>query len=163
MEFLEILKNRNAVLFWFGLINLVAFVLLFFLSFYKPIEFAGTNAWHKPIKLALSTFILSWSFGWYTSYLKMGHDLNIVNWLIVVTLAFEVLYIAWQTGKGEASHYILCIFVYVYGSSRFNCHGVGYIGLNALNNRIKLIKTPRSILSFHFQKILILNASLIYN
>jgi len=57
MEFIETLKERNAVLFWFGMANLLAAFLLIVLSFSKPIEFAGTNAWHKPIKFALSTTI----------------------------------------------------------------------------------------------------------
>ncbi len=45
MEIIDILRERNAVLFWFGVVNLSATVLLILISFNKPIEFAGTNAW----------------------------------------------------------------------------------------------------------------------
>ncbi|GAA0872977.1 hypothetical protein GCM10009117_21240 [Gangjinia marincola] len=105
MEFIETLKERNAVLLWFGIINLsVAFLLIFF-SYFKPIEFAGTNAWYKPIKFALSTTILSLSIAWYSGYLTKGNDINLMNWVIIITLAFEVIYITWQASKGQASHY----------------------------------------------------------
>lgn len=94
MEFLLELKDRNEVLFWFGLINLFTFILLLIFSFLRPIEFGGTNSWYKPMKFALSTAILSWSMGWYTGYLSKGSDIDIFNWVIVITLAFEVVYIA---------------------------------------------------------------------
>jgi len=105
MEFIETLKERNALLFWFGLVNLIFAGILVFFFFLKPIEFAGTNAWYKPIKFALSTAILALSVGWYSGYLTNSRDINIVNWIIIITLAFEVLYITWQASKGQASHY----------------------------------------------------------
>ncbi len=105
MEFIETLKERNALLFWFGLTNLIVAAILVFFSLLKPIEFAGTNAWYKPIKFALSTAILAFSIGWYSGYLTNSRDINIMNWIIIITLAFEVLYITWQASKGQASHY----------------------------------------------------------
>lgn len=105
MDFFLLLKERNEVLFWFGLANLLAAVLLLGLSWWKPFEFTGTNAWHKPLKFAISTMLLSWALGWYTGYLPTGKDLIFFNWTIVVTLAFEVIYIAIQAGQGLASHY----------------------------------------------------------
>ena len=105
MEFIGTLKERNAILFWFGLINLGFTLILIIFSYFKPIEFAGTNAWYKPIKFALSTTILSFSIAWYSGYLTKGSDLNVMNWVIVFTLVFEVTYIAWQASKGQASHY----------------------------------------------------------
>ncbi|WP_431158255.1 hypothetical protein [Winogradskyella poriferorum] len=105
MEFIETLKERNALLFWLGLLNLGLAIILVFFSYFKPIEFAGTNAWYKPIKFTLSTAILSFSVGWYTGYLKPSSDINVMNWVIIITLAFEVIYITWQASKGQASHY----------------------------------------------------------
>ena len=105
MDFLLTLKSRNEVLFWFGLANLVTAIILITLSFTKPVTFAGTNAWHKPLKFALSTLIFSWSMGWYTGYLGTGQGIVAFNWIIVITLGFEVGYIALQAGKGMASHY----------------------------------------------------------
>lgn len=107
MEFWTSLKDRNEILFWFGLANLIAAVFLIVISWVKPIEFAGTNAWHKPLKFAISTAILSWSMGWYTGYLDVKSDVVVFNWIIVFTLAFEVVYITFQASKGQASHYNL--------------------------------------------------------
>ena len=105
MDFIEALKDRNALLFWFGVVNLLAAVVLLLASYLKPVEFQNTSAWHKPIKFALSTAILSISLAWYQGYLPVGKGLSVANWVIVVPLAFEVVYIAWQAARGEASHY----------------------------------------------------------
>ncbi|MEM6801165.1 MAG: hypothetical protein AAF696_07155 [Bacteroidota bacterium] len=96
MEFIESLKERNNLLFYFGAINLIVAALLIILSISKPIVFAGANAWFKPIKFVLSTAILAFSVGWYTGYLPDCRDIRIVNWISIITLAFEVLYISWQ-------------------------------------------------------------------
>ncbi|MET1259022.1 hypothetical protein ABV409_06755 [Flagellimonas sp. DF-77] len=105
MEFIETLKERNALLFWFGTINLGVSLLLVLFSFLKPLEFAGVNAWYKPIKFALSTSILSFSVGWYSGYLTKSGDIHLINWVIITTLAFEVIYITLQASKGQASHF----------------------------------------------------------
>ena len=105
MEFFDILRERNQVMWWFGMLNLLVALGLVVLSVVKPVEFGGTNAWFKPIKFALSTVILSWSLGWYSGYLPAGRDVQWVNWIIVVTLAFEVIYIAMQAARGQASHF----------------------------------------------------------
>jgi hypothetical protein len=98
MDFLETIKERNSVLFWFGLINLIlAFVFAIF-SKYNPIELAGTNAWYKPVKFGLSIGIFSWTMAWYTAYLGTGKDIVTYNWVVVSTLGFEIIYRAagWQ-------------------------------------------------------------------
>lgn len=105
MEFLQSLKDRNTVLFWFGLINLVAGLIMIALSFIKPIEFGGTNAWYKPVKFALSTTALVWTLSWFTSYLEPSKTIDWSNWILIVTLGFEVLYIAIQASRGQASHF----------------------------------------------------------
>jgi len=135
MDFIETLKERNAVLFWFGLINFCTALVLLYLSTVKPIEFVGVNAWFKPMKFALSTAILTWSLAWYMGALPNGKGLDIAVWLIVVTLAFEVLYITWQAARGEASHFNVSTPFY---SLMYTLMGVaaviaslatGYIGL----------------------------------
>lgn len=105
MEFLEALKEKNNLLYWFGLINLFAGIFMIAMSFIKPIEFGGTNAWFKPTKFALSTVALVWTVGWFTSYLEPSKAINWTNWIIVITLGFEVLYIAIQAARGQASHF----------------------------------------------------------
>ena len=142
MEFIDTLKERNALLFWFGLLNLGLAIILVFLSHFYPIEFAGTNAWYKPIKFALSTAILSFSVGWYTGYLKHSSDINLMNWVIITTLAFEVIYITWQASKGQASHYnqsspfYALMFSMMALAATFATIAIGYIGIKFFTHPI---------------------------
>jgi hypothetical protein len=135
MEFLETLKDRNAVLFWFGLANLFLAVVFYFSSWINPIEFKGTNAWHKPLKFALSIGILSWTMGWYSGYLPPGRGITVANWIIVITLAFEVLYIGLQASRGMASHFnqttplYSTLYVFMALAASGTTLAVGYMGL----------------------------------
>lgn len=121
-------------MFWFSILNLIAVVVLVVLSFTKPVEFGGTNAWYKPIKFAASTAILCLSMALFTSYLPQKIDITIFNWVIVVTLAFEVIYIAWKAGQGQASHFNVSTPFYatMYSLMAFAASAatiaVGYIG-----------------------------------
>lgn len=99
-------------MFWFGLANVLATVLLITLSIARPVEFGGTNAWFKPIKFAASTAILCLSMAVFTSYLPKDRGISIFNWTIVITLAFEVIYIAFQAARGQASHFNLSTPLY---------------------------------------------------
>ena len=105
MEILDTIKSRNEALYFFGALNLIFALILILLSRFSSIEVAGTNAWHKPIKFALSTGILSWSMAWYTHYLDSGWDIKLYNWILILTLGFEVIYIAIQAGRGQMSHF----------------------------------------------------------
>jgi len=139
IEAIETFKNKNELLFWFGFANALTFAFLVVLSFISTIEFAGTNTWHKPIKFALSTWILSWTLVWYSAYLPSSKDLQVVNLLIVFTLSFEVIYITFQASKGEASHFndsstlssILFTLMGLAASIATLC--VGYYGIKLLN------------------------------
>jgi hypothetical protein len=135
MEFINTLEERNAILYWFGLINLMIAVVLTGLSILKPIEFGGTNAWFKPIKFALSIGILAWTMSWYTGYLEHGMDIDVFNWVFVVSLGFEIVYISIQAGRGEASHFNLSnnlysfLYVLMAAGATAASLAVGYIGL----------------------------------
>ncbi|MEM7658491.1 MAG: hypothetical protein AAF399_20355 [Bacteroidota bacterium] len=134
------LKSQNEVLFWFGLVNLIAAMLMLGLSWLKPLEFAGVNAWFKPIKFALSTTILSWTMMVFTSYLPQGRDISIFNWVLVITLGFEVIYIALQASRGQASHFNLSTPFYsaMYSlmamAASVATLAVGYIGVQFFLN-----------------------------
>jgi len=149
MEFIASLKERNAILLWFGAINLAAAVVLVFFSFLKPIEFGGTNAWYKPIKFTLSTAILSFSIAWYTGYLTMSRDIHLINWIIVITLAFEIIYITWQAARGQASHFNIStpFYSFMYSMMALAATAVtlaiGYLG-------IKFFTTPLNDLPHYY-------------
>lgn len=104
LEFIQTLKVRNETLFNFGLICLVLTVLFFVLSKTTSTEVFGINAYIKPFKFALSTFLYSWTMAWFLGYLPAINP-TIFNWIIIITLGFEIVYIALQASKGELSHY----------------------------------------------------------
>ena len=65
----------------------------------------GVNAWFKRFKFFLSTTMVSWAMAWFCFYLNSDFDQRVFNWVIIITLGFEVVYIALQAGRGELSHY----------------------------------------------------------
>jgi hypothetical protein len=64
----------------------------------------GVNAWLKPFKFALSTFLFAWAMAWYCHYL-VDFNQPLFNWSVILLLGFEIVYIAIMAGKGEISHY----------------------------------------------------------
>ncbi len=93
MEFITTLKAKNELLFYFGIANFSLAALFIILSQTTSIAVSGTNAWFKPIKFALSIGLFSWTIGWLMSYLPQDRSIQIMNWLIVIMLGFEILYI----------------------------------------------------------------------
>ena len=103
-SFIETLQDSNQTLFFFGLICLALTILFYVLSKTTTTEVFGVNAYIKPLKFALSTFIYSWTIAWFLGYL-IDFDATIFNWTIIITLGFEIFYIALQASKGKLSHY----------------------------------------------------------
>ncbi len=134
MIFLNVLKDRNELMFWFGVLNLVLALIFIVLSWIKPLEFGGTNAWFKPIKFMLSTSILTLTLAWYCGYLP-SHDFSIMNWTLIISLGFEIVYISLQAIRQQASHFNVSTPVYgaLYGlmavAAVIATLAVGYLGL----------------------------------
>lgn len=104
LEFIENVKERNETLFNFGLTCLFLSLLFIFLSRTTSTEVLGVNAYIKPLKFSLSTFLYSWTMAWFLGYLPTFNS-TVFNWIIIITLGFEIFYIALQASKGEISHY----------------------------------------------------------
>jgi hypothetical protein len=79
-------------------------LLFFILSKTTTTQVYGVNAWLKPFKFALSTFLFAWAMAWYCHYLG-GFNQPLLNWSVILLLGFEIVYIAIMAGKGEISHY----------------------------------------------------------
>ena len=112
MEIFSALKSKNELLFIFGLNNFMLAGLFVLLSQITSIEVSSTNAWFKPIKFALSIATFSWTIAWFMSYLPQDKSIQIMSWLIVVMLGFEIIYIGFQAGRGQLSHYNLSTPIY---------------------------------------------------
>ena len=103
-SFISELKSRNETLFYYGLVCLGLGLLFFILSKTTTTQVYGVNAWLKPFKFALSTFLFAWAMAWYCHYLG-GFNQSLFNWSVILLLGFEIVYIAIMAGKGETSHY----------------------------------------------------------
>ncbi len=104
--FLNELKNRNELLYYFGLLCVIAALVFLLLTKISNAEVAGANAWFKPFKFALSTFLYAWAMAWYVWYLP-SFNTKIFSWSVIILLGFEILYIAIQAARGQLSHYNL--------------------------------------------------------
>jgi hypothetical protein len=111
LAFIETLKYRNEPLFYFGLICFLFALLFLALTKIIDVEVAGANAWYKPFKFAFSTFLYAWAMAWYCSYLP-NFNVKAFNWTVIVLLGFEIVYIAFQAGKGQLSHFNISTPIY---------------------------------------------------
>ena len=141
MEIIGTLKSKNELLFIFGLVNFILAGLFALLSQVTSIEVSGTNAWFKPIKFALSIGIFSWTIALFMNYLPQDKGTQIMSWLIVIMLGFEILYIGFQAGRGQLSHYNLSTPIYggLYASMAFAASVVSFITLVLA---IRFFQTP---------------------
>jgi hypothetical protein len=138
MDFLADLEQRNTVLFYFGLLNFSLAMLFFILSKAQYVEIAGANGWHKPLKFALSIGILAWTMAWYLHYIPSQVTVTTYNWVYVVMMSFEIIYIGWQALKGEQSHFNV--------STPF--HNIMYAGMAVAASVVTLFTAYIGILFF---------------
>jgi hypothetical protein len=104
ITFVQELKTRNEPLFFFGLICLALALVFLILTRITSTQIYGVNAWFKPCKFALSTFLFAWAMAWYCHYLS-NFNISLFNWTVILLLGFEIVYIAIMAGKGQISHY----------------------------------------------------------
>lgn len=98
------LKDRNEVLFYFGLLCILSGCAFLALTRMSSAMLDGVSVWYKPFKFAFSIGIYAWTMAWYCNYLT-AFNTGFFSWFVVVCLGFEIGYIALQAGKGERSHF----------------------------------------------------------
>jgi hypothetical protein len=99
------LKERNALLHWFGWFNVGLLTLGFVMYFVDDTIITGVNAWIKPIKFSISIIIYSWTFAWLLAYLPEKKKVNLIAWTIVVCMIVENGLIYMQAFRGVPSHF----------------------------------------------------------
>jgi hypothetical protein len=139
MYFIDQLRLRNETLFYFGIICLaLAVIFLLFTKVYNT-QVYGVNAWFKPFKFAASTWLYAWAMAWYIGYLPSS-SFTIFNWVIIVTLGFEIIYIAYKAYLGSTSHYNIStplnatLFSLMAIAATVATIATGYIGVLFFNN-----------------------------
>ncbi len=103
--FLNALRLRNEPLFFFGLICFGLAVVFLLLARFSSGQVMGINAWVKPTKFAVSLAIYAWTMAWFCHDLAPSFAIKPFNYTVISLLGFELVYIAWQAGRGQLSHF----------------------------------------------------------
>src|SRR4029078_9059667 len=105
MNFFIELKQRNALLFWFGLFNLAVAVVCLVLMPFEETQILGVNRWLKPFKFYSSVCIMVLSMGWLLHYLNNDKKIRTHARLIFISMLFENGLIITQAIRNTTSHF----------------------------------------------------------
>lgn len=103
--FLTELKKRNALLYWFGWLNLAGAVVCLLMWQVSDLQVAGVNAYIKPFKFFVSIAIFTWTMGWLLEYLQRPGKVKAYSIMVILVLSFELSVIVWQAVNGRLSHF----------------------------------------------------------
>jgi hypothetical protein len=105
MNFLTELRKRNSILYWFGLLNLLAALICLVIIPVSDTIVLGINAWIKPMKFYFSIWIFCWTMGWYLHHLERQKGVRAYSWMLVIVFIIEMVIITWQAANGRLSHF----------------------------------------------------------
>ncbi|OZI08466.1 hypothetical protein BWI93_08680 [Siphonobacter sp. BAB-5385] len=103
--FLLTLRERNTLLYWFGMLCLIGFVGCITLSLTTSRQVLGVNAFVKPAKFFIAIWIFCWTMGWYTGLLTQKPQVNLYSWILVIAMVIELVIITGQAAQGKLSHF----------------------------------------------------------
>jgi hypothetical protein len=105
MNFFTELKRRNALLFWFGVFNLVMAVICLAFMPAEETKILGVNRWLKPFKFYSSVGIMILTIGWLMYYLNDQKKVRRYSKIIAVAMFFENGLIMMQAIRNTTSHF----------------------------------------------------------
>ena len=126
MEFLNELKKRNPILYYFGWIYFVGGIASIVMTQVSGTVVSGINAWIKPMKFFFSIWIFCWTMGWYLAYLYNKRRVRIYTWMVVIVMIIEQVIITWQAANGRLSHFNITTPLY---RSLFSIMGIAIVTL----------------------------------
>jgi len=65
----------------------------------------GINAWIKPMKFFISTYIFCWTMGWILTYLNQPNKERLYTIMVVMIMTLELAIITYQAANGRMSHF----------------------------------------------------------
>lgn len=89
---------------------IMAFLTLFFVVgfFTDPRVITGAPAWLKPIKFGISITLYNLTLAWLLGFIRGRRRLvGLLGWVVVLTLALEIVVIVTQVMRGTTSHFNL--------------------------------------------------------
>lgn len=104
----ELLRRQKALA-WLGfaMLAIMAPALVAWLADGRSL--GEVSVWSKPLKfmasVALFSLTMAWHFGYLPETRRRSRVARGIVWTIVVASLFEIAYITWQGGHGEASHF----------------------------------------------------------
>jgi hypothetical protein len=140
-QFLSEIKQRNEIMYHFGLICFIFALFCLVLTQVTTTQIDNVNVWYKPFKFSLSTMLYTWAMAWFIHYLP-DYDPTWFNWSIIILLGFEIVYIAIQASRGERSHFNISTPIYnlLYMLMAFAASAVtiytAYIGVLFFQNNV---------------------------
>jgi hypothetical protein len=105
INFLQKLRQRNALLYYFGWLNLAGAMACVAMTFFDNTQVMGINAWIKPFKFFVSTVVFAWTMGWLMAYLNKKRSVTVYSIVIILIMTFELAAIVWQAANGRTSHF----------------------------------------------------------
>ena len=105
MNFIPELRRRNATLFWYGLLNVVAALVCIGLWQSTTMTVNGINTYIKPLKFFVSIAIFCFTVGWIFYYLQLPRKVKAFNIMAVIIFTYESVVITWQAANGRLSHF----------------------------------------------------------
>lgn len=105
MNFISQLRERNPLLFWFGLFNLLTGIICLILIPLDEMQILGVSRWLKPAKFYLSVGLMILTMGWLLNYLNNAKKIRQFSRWLVISMFFENGLILLQAIRGTTSHF----------------------------------------------------------
>jgi hypothetical protein len=105
MRFLNQLRKRNAILYYFGWLYFLGGIVSIIMTQTSGTIVLGINAWIKPMKFFFSIWIFCWTMAWFLVYLTNKRATRIYTWAVVIVMIIEQAIITWQAANGRLSHF----------------------------------------------------------
>jgi hypothetical protein len=104
--FLTRIYQGSSVLFYTGMIHFVLIFCFLILLGFDSREVNHENVWLKPLRFAISIWLFTWTFAWFSGFVgNRKRIFNILNHIIAVCMLIEITLITFQASRGVASHF----------------------------------------------------------
>lgn len=103
------LADREPTLWALGLAHLLAVPAVLLAMQFDDRLLGEVSVWAKPLKFLVSIALFALTLAWFVGYVApRRRRSSTIRWMVrivVATASFEMLYIAFQASRGEASHF----------------------------------------------------------